>query len=889
MNIDDLKIFHKVSKGETLQDIAYAYEVSVEDIISWNKNLSQETDLNGKTLIVSNLPSYYLPKSQGVIYSTGNVMLPSSAPSYVYIDGQCYFDTGEKGSKNLIRDDYKGAYFDCEDCKKHNLTPTLTASVSPTATESPSESPTATESPSVSPTATESPSESPTATESPSESPTATESPTVTESPTITPGCRFKEHFIAELDLPAEPFKEFFAGACSPSAPTYLESMIIGSISGSRIFSMEIDDSTSASAGDAKVVIFEFDDSTSTYKREGEITGLDDIVSSSFDGNRVLVSSDITGGGVGDDFQIFEHDASTNTWNQIMSRNSIGSATMSGDGTVFAEFNSSDEVLIFTVSPTGTVAQKGNTIQLSSSAGLVYLDLSLSGDTLALKYNDSTNSGDSNVEFFEFSDYESPTSITEDIYLKVESNSTTSNLEGYYTVEYPSSKCRFVQNTAGTQYDKVSSPTGNEHFVYRKVANLDCTPITDDPFYIFRTTEGTTMSWGYTQLSASSTFSTITGLPSSKVTVVNLITLFSIWDTSSSAWEVYSSTTVNFLQEMNDSSNKTSMSSACSTSAPAKSWLRYKLPNGNATNITNRIVTNLAYDSSYALLHDVDANDVEMWTLTRDDANRKLIAQKDIRQTPINYTSKPIKAIGGDRSFWGRGRFFASTSEFGSSLCNSLLGQLEIFEYRWNAIGSDAGGYWEAIDCKWEGKKAFEGLSAGQSLSLSSGSTLITRFDKNIVAVSELSDPLAEIKKDIQQKAFAFSLNLLFPTFPGSDNFLFGNGTTSTTAAITQKSDRIGSIPDAIRFNELIHLIYLDGDVIFITNKIAGTKIFIKTEPSKSETQDLETSFTIDNGAKENETITVGSLTKGNYYYAVFNTAATASQEAWFFGKITVI
>ena len=48
MNIDDLKIFHKVSKGETLQDIAYAYEVSVEDIISWNKNLSQETDLTGK-------------------------------------------------------------------------------------------------------------------------------------------------------------------------------------------------------------------------------------------------------------------------------------------------------------------------------------------------------------------------------------------------------------------------------------------------------------------------------------------------------------------------------------------------------------------------------------------------------------------------------------------------------------------------------------------------------------------------------------------------------------------------------------------------------------------------------------------------------------------------
>ena len=707
--------------------------------------------------------------------------------------------------------------------------------------------------------------------------------------PTITPGCRFKEHFIAELDLPAEPFEEFYTGTCSPSGPTYLESMIIGSISGSRIFSMEIDDSTSASAGDAKVVIFEFDDSTSTYKREGEITGLDDIVSSSFDGNRVLVSSDITGGSVGDDFQIFEHDASTNTWDQIMSRNSIGSAMMSGDGTVFAEFNTSYEVLIFTVSPTGTVAQKGNTIQLSNSSGLVYLDLSLSGDTLALKYNDSTNSGDSNVEFFEFSDYESPTSITEDIYLKVEDTSTTSDFEGYYTVEYPNSKCRFVQNTAGTQYDKVSSSTANEHFVYKKVANLDCTPITDDPFYIFRTTEGATMSWGYTQLSASSTFSTITGLPSSKVTVVNLITLFSIWDTSSSAWEVYSSTTVNFLQEMNDSSNKTSMSSACSTSAPAKSWLRYKLPNGNATNITNRIVANLAYDSSYALLNDVDADDLEMWTLTRDDANRKLIAQKDYRQTPINYTSKPIKAIGGNRSFWGRGRFFASDTEWGSSLCNSFLGQLEIFEYRWNAIGSDAGGYWEAIDCKWEGKKAFEGLSAGYSLPLSSGSTLITRFDKNIVAVSELSDPLAEIKKDIQGKTFAFSLNLRFPTFPASGNFLFENGATHPTAAITQKSDRIGSIPDAILFNKLIHLIYLDGDVIFITNKIADTKIFIKTEPSKSETLDLETSFTINNGAKENETITVGALKKGNYYYAVFNTAATASQEAWFFGKITVI
>ena len=708
-------------------------------------------------------------------------------------------------------------------------------------------------------------------------------------SPTATPGCRFKEHFIAELDLPAEPFDTYGGGVCAPTIPFYPDSMIIGSISGSRIFSMEIDDSASASAGDAKVVIFEFDDSTSTYKREDGIAGLDDIVSSSFDGNRVLVSSESTNGGVEDDYQIFQHDASTNTWSKIMSRSSIGSAMMSGDGTVFAEFNASFEVLIFTVSPTGTVAQKGNTIQLSNSAGLVYLDLSLSGDTLALKYNDSTNSGDSNVEFFEFSDYESPTSITEDIYLKVESNSTTSNLEGYYTVEYPNSKCRFVQNTAGTQYDKVSSPTGNEHFVYKKVANLDCTPITDDPFYIFRTTEGTTMSWGYTQLSASSTFSTITGLSSSKVTVVNLITLFSIWDTNSSTWKNQSTWTGSILQGMNDSSNKTLMSSGCSTSAPAKSWLRYKLPNGNATNITKRIVANLAYDSSYALLSDVDANDVEMWTLTQDDANRKLIAQKEIRKAPTNHVPKPIKAVGGNRSFWGRGRFFASNSEWGSSLCTSFKGQLEIFEFQWNTAAGDTGAYWKAIDCKWEGKKTFEGLSAGYSLSLSSGSTLITRFDKNIVAVSELSDPLAEIKKDIQQKAFAFSLNLLFPTFPESGNFLFGNGTTSSTATITQKSDRIGSIPNATLFNKLIHLIYLDGDVIFITNKIANTKIFIKTEPSKSETLDLETSFTIDNGAEENETITVGALTKGNYYYAVFNTAAAAGQEAWFFGKITVI
>jgi len=397
------------------------------------------------------------------------------------------------------------------------------------------------------------------------------------------------------------------------------------------------------------------------------------------------------------------------------------------------------------------------------------------------------------------------------------------------------------------------------------------------------------MSWGYTQLSASSTFSTITGLPSSKVTVVNLITLFSIWDTNSSAWKEFTTTAANFLQEMNDSSNKTSMSSGCSTSAPAKSWLRYKLPNGNATNITNRIVANIAYDSSYALLTSASANDVEMWTLTQDDVNRKLIAEKEIRQVPTNHVSKPIKAVGGNRSFWGRGRFFAADSEFTSDICTSLKGQLEIFEFQWNTASSNYGGYWKAIDCKWEGKKAYEALSGGYSLALSSGSTLITRFDKNIVAVSELSDPLAGIKKDIQQKAFAFSLNLLSPTFPASGNFLFANGTTSSTATITQKSDRIGSIPNAYLFNKLIHLIYLDGDVIFITNKIANTKIFIKTEPSKSETLDLETSFTIDNGAEENETITVGALTKGNYYYAVFNTAAAAGQEAWFFGKITVI
>ena len=155
--------------------------------------------------------------------------------------------------------------------------------------------------------------------------------------------------------------------------------------------------------------------------------------------------------------------------------------------------------------------------------------------------------------------------------------------------------------------------------------------------------------------------------------------------------------------------------------------------------------------------------------------------------------------------------------------------------------------------------------------------------------ISEHPDPMAEIKKDIEQKLFVFNLSKKLPNEKiSSGNFLFENRNQSPSIAV-QKADRIGPIPDAVEFNKLIHLVYSDGDLIFFTNKIADTKIFIKNEPSKSETLDLETNFTRGNGAEENKTITVGALSKGNYYYAVFNTAAIAGEEAWFFGKLTVL
>lgn len=170
-----------------------------------------------------------------------------------------------------------------------------------------------------------------------------------------------------------------------------------------------------------------------------------------------------------------------------------------------------------------------------------------------------------------------PIPITEDIYLKVENphanalSGSIVGIEGYYTVENPNSKCRFVRNAAGTQYDKVLSSNGDERFVYKKVANLDCNPITDDPFYIFRTNDTSGLSWAYTRLSASSTFSTITELPFSQVSYANLITLFSIWDTNSSTWKNQSTWSGDFGLGMNNSSNKTLMSIGCSTSAPLNS------------------------------------------------------------------------------------------------------------------------------------------------------------------------------------------------------------------------------------------------------------------------------------------------------------------------------
>lgn len=73
------------------------------------------------------------------------ITLPSDAPDFVIVEGECYWRTNEKVLPNDIRTDYSGDFEDCDACLSIHGTPTLTQTptVSLTSTPTPTLTPAA--------------------------------------------------------------------------------------------------------------------------------------------------------------------------------------------------------------------------------------------------------------------------------------------------------------------------------------------------------------------------------------------------------------------------------------------------------------------------------------------------------------------------------------------------------------------------------------------------------------------------------------------------------------------------------------------------------------------------------------------------------------------------
>ena len=177
----DLRIIHTVSKGETINDIAFMYETTSESIQNENNSLLDDLK-EGQEIFVSSLPSYYLSEanythSYQTNFGVGSAfaVLPHGAPDFVKIGGVCFRKVGDNAPIEEMRNDYTGDYASCEECKGIS-TPTVTVSPTPTL--------------------------SPTPTSTPTLSPTPTLTPTVTK----TIGCQWTRESIGELqhEIPFE-------------------------------------------------------------------------------------------------------------------------------------------------------------------------------------------------------------------------------------------------------------------------------------------------------------------------------------------------------------------------------------------------------------------------------------------------------------------------------------------------------------------------------------------------------------------------------------------------------------------------------------------------------------------------------------------------------------
>ena len=175
----DLKLIHIASKGETIEDIAFMYETKAADIIQWNPSIEEYiNDLEGKKILVSDFPSYFLSKANSLAYySPGKkIVLPVNAPRFVDVNGVCYYRTDDTSPD--IQKDYNGDYLNCEECQKQNFTPTPTLTKSATPTASITPTPTLTKS--ATPTASITP--TPTLTKSATPTASITPTPTLTKS-----------------------------------------------------------------------------------------------------------------------------------------------------------------------------------------------------------------------------------------------------------------------------------------------------------------------------------------------------------------------------------------------------------------------------------------------------------------------------------------------------------------------------------------------------------------------------------------------------------------------------------------------------------------------------------------------------------------------------------
>ena len=168
----ELRIIHKVSEGETIEDIAFMYETTSEKIKDLN-NLESLDNYVGEEIIASEFPTYYLSQANYHTYdpssgeselkeyevvlpidapefvrvpiesgSSSNKLisyasdnestLPGDAPDFVSIDGICFHRTDRQGPLEEIRKDYSGDFPSCEACE-----PTPTITETPTSTPTP--------------------------------------------------------------------------------------------------------------------------------------------------------------------------------------------------------------------------------------------------------------------------------------------------------------------------------------------------------------------------------------------------------------------------------------------------------------------------------------------------------------------------------------------------------------------------------------------------------------------------------------------------------------------------------------------------------------------------------------------------------------------------------